>query len=346
MAAIKANLRADGRIIYNMVDNATKREGQPHMSPRCKSDLHSVRFLAMGTRCVAYVDEDRKRISPGIWAAIAEVNRIEAKYSRYLPASFLSEINRCAAAGKSIEVDDETAALLDYALRCYQLSEGLFDITSGALRRVWDFRSGRTPAIEEIGKILPLVGFGKLSWQKPILSFPLPGMEIDFGGIAKEYAADRAVAVCKSAGVDSGLVDLGGDIVVIGPAPGDMPWDIGISDPRRPKQYFARIGLRTGALASSGNYARYVVVNGKRYSHIIDPRTGWPINEVAAVSVIADHCLAAGSFSTIAMLKGKEGIAWLRRLGLGYAWMATSSESECMPPFELRRSKKLVKQAC
>jgi thiamine biosynthesis lipoprotein len=316
------------------------------MSGQHQLTKKSIRFPAMGTQCVIHAYGRRTLVIPAIRAAIAEVNRIEAKYSRYLPTSFLSEITRRAAVGDSIEVDEETSALLDYAARCYQISEGLFDITSGAFRRIWDFRSGRALDFSEIEKVLPLVGFGKLSWQKPKLAFPIAGMEIDFGGIAKEYAADRAAAICKSMGIECALVDLGGDIAVVGPQPGDVPWNIGISDPQRPEQPFAQISLRSGALASSGDYARYIVIDHKRYSHIINPLTGWPIDEVAAVSVTADQCLAAGSFSTIAMLMGKRGISWLQRLGVAHAWMDASSKRGITPPFELLSHEKPIKQAC
>jgi FAD:protein FMN transferase len=315
------------------------------MSEHRNSVLRSIHFAAMGTRCAIHVHAHRKLIVPTARAAIAEVNRIEAKYSRYLPVSFLSEINRCAAAGGALSVDEETAALLDYAERCYQLSEGLFDITSGAFRRVWDFRSGRIPDLSEIDKILPLVGFGKLSWQKPLLSFPFAGMEIDFGGIAKEYAADRAAAICRSAEIASALVDLGGDIAIVGSQPGGEPWHIGISDPQQPDRAFARIFLCAGGLASSGNYARYIIIGGKRFSHIVNPLTGWPIDEVTTVSVSADQCLVAGSFSTIAMLMGRRGIAWLQRLGVAHAWMDASSANGCIPPFELVIQQEPVKQA-
>jgi FAD:protein FMN transferase len=306
----------------------------------------SIRFTAMGTQCAIHAYGECALVVPGLRAAIAEVDRIETKYSRYLPSSLLSEINRRAAAGGSIEVDEETSALLDYAGRCYQISDGLFDITSGAFRQVWDFRSGRVPDFNEIDAVLPRVGYGKLTWEKPRLSFPVPGMEIDFGGLAKEYAADRAAAICRSAGIASGLVDLGGDIAVVGPRPGNNPWAVGISDPQHPDRPFAQISLRAGALASSGDYARYIVIGGKRYGHIINPLTGWPIEEVVAVSVSADQCLAAGSLSTIAMLMGKCGIEWLKQLGVAHAWMDASSACGCTQAFELSSLHGPVKRAC
>jgi FAD:protein FMN transferase len=130
--------------------------------------MRNVRFQAMGTQCAIHAYGIRAANMSGIRATIAEVDRIEARYSRYLPTNVLSEINRCAIVGGSIEVDEETSALIDFAAHCHQLSNGLFDITSGALRRVWDFRAERVSQLEDIDKVLPLVGFNKLSWQKPV----------------------------------------------------------------------------------------------------------------------------------------------------------------------------------
>jgi thiamine biosynthesis lipoprotein len=116
-------------------------------------------------------------------------------------------------------VDDETAKLLDYAFACYKRSGGLFDITSGLLRRIWDFKSGRLPDPSAINDLLPRIGLAKVSWERPRLAFSVAGIELDFGGIGKEYAADQATAVCVALGIRHGLVDLGGDIAVIGPHP-------------------------------------------------------------------------------------------------------------------------------
>ncbi len=121
----------------------------------------------------------------------------------------------------SIAVDDETAKLLDCAYACYQRSDGLFDITSVILRRIWDFKSGRLPDRKAIDELLPRIGLSKISWKRPYLTFPIAGMELDFGG--KEYAADQAAAVCTALGIRHGLIDLGGDIAVIGPHPNLAP---------------------------------------------------------------------------------------------------------------------------
>lgn len=253
--------------------------------------------------------------------AVADIRRLEAKYSRYRPDSRLSALNRVAAAGGRLEVDPETAALLDYAAACQRESGGLFDITSGVLRHAWDFASGRPPEAERIQALLPRVGWDKLDWDPPYLGFRVPGMELDLGGIGKEYAADRAVGLCLAAGLRHGFVNLGGDLRIAGPQPNGQPWPIGIRDPFHPRKPLGGLALLGGALASSGDYVRGLTCNGLRYGHILDPRTGWPVQGLVAVSVLADSCLVAGSACTIALLQGDAGAAWLSELGLPHLWV-------------------------
>ena len=252
---------------------------------------------------------------------VAEVMRLEGKYSRYQTTSFLSKINQCAEQGGELEVDEETAGLLDYAVSCYQESDGLFDITSGKLRKVWDFASGRIPESSDIEAILDYVGWEKLCWQRPFLRFPVPGLEIDLGGAVKEYAADRLVVMAKESGLGHGLVNLGGDIALIGPHPEGAPWEIGIRDPRVQGQLLESLRLTGGALATSGDYERYFIKDGLRYSHILNPKTGWPVSGLASVSVVAPLAVVAGSLSTIAMLKGEEGALWLQTMGSLALWV-------------------------
>lgn len=252
--------------------------------------------------------------------AIAMVNTLEQRYSRYLPDSILSKIN--ASAGQpGISVDAETTALLDYAQTCYQQSNGLFDVTSGVLRNVWDFKSDNLPEQQDVEAVQQLVGWDKLDWTPPRITLPVSGMELDFGGIVKEYAADGCANLCRSQGVKSGMVNMGGDIHVIGPHPDGSPWIIGIQDPGNPDDVITSIELKQGGLASSGDYQRSMVIDDKRYSHILNPKTGWPVRGLRAVSVIAPHCLIAGSTSTIAMLKGEAGKRWLDKTGLSYLWI-------------------------
>lgn len=146
-------------------------------------------------------------------------------------------------------------------------------------------------------------------------------MELDFGGIVKEYAVDRAVTLCREAGVESGIINLGGDIKVIGPRPDKRTWQVGISHPRQKGAFLDTLALQNGAVATSGDYERCIVVNGVRYGHIFNPKTGWPVRHLATVTVVADFCVIAGSAATIAMLKEEQGSAWLEELGLPHLWV-------------------------
>ena len=279
--------------------------------------LFSFPFSAMASACAVHLyGDDQIGVEAVAEAAMAEVARIEQRYSRYRSDSVLADINDVAQRAGSTAVDDETAKLLDYAYACHQRSDGLFDITSGILRRVWDFKSGQLPDRKAIDDLLPRIGLAKVSWERPRLTFPIVGMELDFGGIGKEYAADQAAEVCSALGIRHGLIDLGGDIAVIGPRPDREPWNIGIRHPRDPGASIVSVSVDRGALTSSGDYERYMIVDGQRYCHILNPLTGWPCNGLAAVSVMAERCLVAGTISTIAMLKGRSGIRWLSGLGL------------------------------
>ncbi|MBF0566377.1 MAG: FAD:protein FMN transferase [Nitrospirae bacterium] len=297
--------------------------------------LFSFPFGAMGTACTLHIYCTRGRANKVAGYAISEVLRIEARYSRYRADSVLSEINRAAASGAAIDVDEETAGILDYAYSCYRKSGKLFDITSGILRRAWNFSRPILPEQEEIDKLLPLIGLEKIIWAPPRLTFTIPGMELDFGGICKEYASDRAANLCKEQGIDHGLVDLGGDINVIGPNPGGEPWHIDIRHPAIPDTPIATLNVERGSLATSGNYERYIDVDGKRYCHILNPLTGWPVRGLASVSVLAPQCLVAGSVSTIAMLKEKDGIRWLSEMGLPHLWVGDDGETGKILPERL-----------
>lgn len=293
-----------------------------------ESPLLQQRFNAMGTPCelclLPPAGADGQAL---LAAAVAEVQRLEARYSRYREDSTLSAINRVAARGLACEVDDETAALLDYAHTLYRQSGGLFDITSGLLRQAWRFAEGRLPAQADLDALLPRIGWHRLRWQRPRLSFPQPGLELDLGGIVKEYAVDRVAAQLEAAGVQHGYVNLGGDLRAMGPQPDGRPWQIGIRHPREPGALLTIVALTRGALASSGDYERGLVVDGRRYGHILNPRTGWPVRTLAAVSVAAPLCVVAGSAATITMLKDDEGIAWLQGLRLPCAWVDVQGAS-------------------
>lgn len=285
-------------------------------------------FDAMGTPCeIQLYAPILPLASAAAAAAVAEVARLEQRYSRYRDDSLLSEINRVAHQGGSITVDEETAGLLNYAAACYQQSGGLFDITSGVLRQAWRLPLQQLPDPALLADLCARIGWRKVQWQEPTLTFSQPGMEIDLGGVVKEYAVDRAAALCWSLGIRHGLINLGGDLKIIGPRADGSPWQIGIRHPREAEGLLQTLSLSSGALASSGDYERCFVVDGERYGHILNPRTGWPVQTMAAVSVVADYCLVAGSAATIGMLQQTQGAAWLAGLGLPHLWVTVDGIS-------------------
>jgi len=275
-------------------------------------------FDAMASRCeIRLAAVEGHAAEELAFAAIAEVRRIERTYSRYRADSIVSRIN--AAAGRyRVECDEETAQLLDYADHLYQASGGLFDITSGVLRRAWDFRQPRVPHGRDLAPLLALVGWSSVQREDGAVFLPRAGMEIDFGGFGKEYAADRACALLQERGVRHGYVNLGGDMRFIGPQPDGRLWSIGIQDPRKADGIVASIAVSHGALATSGDYERFFDVDGRRYCHVLDPRTGMPVSYFRSVSVLAPLAVLGGSVSTIAMLKEADGLSFLAASGLAY----------------------------
>lgn len=286
-------------------------------------------FVAMGGPCRLRIDSgDKVLVAQAVTAAVTEVERLEAKYSRYREGSLLSIINRAAGKSDYTPVDPETAGLLDYADTLWRESNGLFDLTSGILRQAWDFKSGQLPHPSELEPLLNHVGWEKVLRRDDSISLPYTGMELDFGGCVKEYTCDSAAAVLRRHGIQHALVDLAGDIAAVGAQGDGRPWRIGIRHPAARTKALATIELEDAALASSGDYERCIEIDGKRYGHILNPRTGWPVHGLVAASVVAPQCLVAGSGATVALLKpAEEGIAWLEQLGLG--WLAIDRNMQC-----------------
>lgn len=270
----------------------------------------------MGCPCALHLEADSQTAAQAALAAtLAECDRLDRKYSHYRDDSLVAQLR---AARAPVEVDEETANLLDFAAALHAQSEGLFDITAGSLTRLWDAQRGRLPSPQEIAQALRATGWQHAAWCRPTLHLQ-PGMRIDLGGLVKEYAADRCAQLCREMDVTSGVVDLGGDLALIGPHREGAAWVVGIKAPRAPGRAAARIELPRGGLATSGDYERALIIDGQRYSHIVDPRSGVPVRSFASVSVVADSCLIAGAAATLAMLLGIErGGAYLRELGLAH----------------------------
>jgi len=285
-------------------------------------------FQAMASDCELLIEGvDEAQALALLMLAAKETWRIEHKFSRYVLGNIIDRIN--TASGQPIEVDSETASLLNFSDQCYQLSDGLFDISSGALRKIWFFDGGDTvPDATQIKEVSQLVGWHKVDWQAPKLSMPRK-MELDFGGIGKEYAVDRVV-LTLNAEVDrlsklnalsksSFVVNFGGDLACSGPRLDGSPWTIGVENSERDQTSVATVSLSQGAVATSGDSRRYLLKGGVRYSHILNPLTGKSILDAPhAISVAAANCMQAGMLSTFAMLQGEQAEAFLEAQGVQY----------------------------
>jgi thiamine biosynthesis lipoprotein len=274
-------------------------------------------FIAMGSPCELLIETDNEASAAGVGNAVAdEAWRIEDKFSRYLPGNVVACIN----AGEQVDVDDETANLLDFAQTLYELSHRRFDITSGVLREAWTFDgSDNVPSQNDIDRILARVGWDKVSWERPTIALA-SGMQIDFGGIAKEYAVDKAASLTANGCDAPCLVNFGGDLVATRPPAGSDGWQVGI-DALDQNQGVAQklIRLKNGGLATSGDARRFLLKDGIRYGHILDPLSGWPIADAPrSVTVAADTCTQAGMLATLAMLGGTGAESFLDDQGVQY----------------------------
>jgi thiamine biosynthesis lipoprotein len=280
-------------------------------------ELLAVCFTAMATPCELLLPALTPAAALELGTVVArEAWRIEKKFSRYRDDSVVAWVHRNR--GKEIQLDEETSWLMDFAKLCFELSDGLFDITSGVLRQAWKFDgSDRIPEPPAVESLLPLVGFGKLSWRSPHLQVPM-GMELDFGGMGKEYAVDKAyelLAACRAAPF---LINFGGDLRANRPPP-QGAWHIGIERPGSGTDAAMVLDLEHGALATSGDSRRFLVKDGIRYGHVLDPRTGWPVhNAPRSVTVTASSCTEAGLISTLALLQGTGARAFLEEQGARY----------------------------
>jgi thiamine biosynthesis lipoprotein len=264
----------------------------------------------MASPCEVHLAGADRAVADRVLEAVAaEAWRIEHKYSRYLPGNIVHSINN--ANGEPVVVDEETAGLLTYADRLHALSEGRFDITSGVLRRAWRFDGGsRLPDIKAVRRLMNNVGWRRARWRAPELRLR-PGMEIDFGGIGKEYAVDRAGAIASRTWPNC-LINFGGDLLATGLGIDAGGWTVGIENTHE-GQSQRLIRLLKGGVATSGDARRYLIKDGKRYGHILDPTTGWPVEgSPRSVTVVAPTCTQAGMLATFAMLQGADADAFLR----------------------------------
>jgi len=274
--------------------------------------LYTTRFALMGGAAVVrFIDDRGQRHAETIArAAENEAFRIERKFSRFREESVVSEIARNAGRAP-VAVDDETVALVEAALDLARLTGGRFDPTVGVLRRAWNFRAPRVPDDDELAALLPLVNHGAVSVRDGTVFLEREGMELDLGGVGKEYAVDRAADVLRAHGVTSALLNFAGDVRTIGGRGDGRPWSIGVADPRAPGQCRFAVRLIGGAgVATSGDYERCFVKDGVRYHHLLDATTGRPAQGVMSATVVAASAFLAGRIATAAFLLGpRDGLA-------------------------------------
>lgn len=275
-------------------------------------------FTAMANPCELLIETQDAALAQQLTElAMQEALRIEGKFSRYRDDSVIQAIN--TSHGRPIEVDTETAQLLDYGQVLWQLSEGAFDLTSGVLRRIWKFAANaQPPAATQVRELLNSIGWQRVDWRAPFITLPA-GMELDFGGIGKEYAVDRVADILNAYTQMPLLINFGGDLRAIGQPPVSGAWRVGIESIEHPDQAQRVVQLRAGALATSGDTRRVIEYGGKRYGHIIDARTGWPAEQTPrAITVAADTCTQAGTYTTLAMLQGGNAEAFLDNEAVRY----------------------------
>jgi thiamine biosynthesis lipoprotein len=270
-------------------------------------------FRAMASPCELLIASHDQQIAQQMLSlAHDQAKRIEQKYSRFIPNNLLWKINH--AQGKSWQIDNETKSLLDFSNQCYQLSDGAFDISAGPLMQLWRFEGQNLlPPQAQIDAAKALVDFSKVNWDETQIELP-KGMSLDFGGIGKEYAVDHVAQQLARQWPDiSVLVNFGGDIACP-VAKKITPWQVGIENPLQLDSAAALLSIHQGALATSGNTRRFIEVNGQRYGHIIDPRSGYPVIQAPlSVTVLGPNCITAGMLATMAMLQGEHAEAFLQQ---------------------------------
>jgi thiamine biosynthesis lipoprotein len=283
-----------------------------------KRDHWHAEFVAMGSPCELLCETEDEGLAWRIARhACREAERIDRKFSRYRTGTVVHALHE--SRGKPFKLDDETARLIDYGAALWKLSEGRFDLTSGLLRYAWNFDEGPIKAdTKRIPELLERIGWQRVLWEPPFLTLP-EGMEIDLGGIGKEYAVDLVADWVVQHAVFPVLVNFGGDLRCTGDAPKSGAWQVGIESIAKFGEAAKRIELKSGALATSGDARRFIEIDGKRYGHIFDARTGWPAPGTPhSITVAAATCSQAGSYSTLAMLQGEGAEAFLEGEGVKY----------------------------
>jgi len=265
------------------------------------------------------IAEHEQEGNAAIDSAIKEVQRIEQLLTTYSELSQTSLINRHAGL-KPVKVDEEVINLIERSIRISEITDGAFDITYGSIdKRLWNFDQRMTslPDEETALKSVGLIDYRNVIIDKKQSTVLLKnkGMRIGFGGIGKGYAADRAKLVLQQLGIRSGIVNAAGDLITWGTQISGHAWTVGIADPEQTDRPFSALKISDMAIATSGNYEKYATINGKRYSHTIDPKTGLPVSGVKSVSIICPSAELADALATPVVVMGvKVGLELINQI--------------------------------
>lgn len=266
---------------------------------------------------ITLVDKDSLSAEKNIDKSIAEIRRIENLISEWNPKTQISEVNRNAGI-KPVKVDAEVFALTEQAIYFSKLTDGAFDISIIAMDKIWKFDDSMNelPSEESIKKSVQNVGYQNIILDKinSTIFLKNKGMKIGFGSIGKGYAADKTRELMKSFGVKAGIINASGDISTWGSQPDGKPWAIGINNPFKNDKIAAVLYLKENAVTTSGSYEKYAEINGKRYSHIMNPKTGYPSTGLTSVTIVGPNATMANGFSTSIMVLGKkEGLKLIKK---------------------------------
>lgn len=266
---------------------------------------------------ITLVDKDSLSAEKNIDKSVSEIRRIENLISEWNPETQISEVNRNAGI-KPVKVDAEVFALTEKGIYFSQLTDGAFDISIVAMDKIWKFDDSMNelPSEESIRNSVKNVGYQNIILDKTNSTIFLKnkGMKIGFGSIGKGYAADKTRELMKSFGVKAGIINASGDISTWGTQPDGTPWAIGINNPFKNDTIAAVLYLKENAVTTSGSYEKYAEINGKRYSHIMNPKTGYPSTGLTSVTVVGPNATMANGFSTSIMVLGrKKGLKLIKK---------------------------------
>ncbi|MBT5472389.1 MAG: FAD:protein FMN transferase [Nitrospina sp.] len=257
---------------------------------------------------------DQESAYSSIQQAFQEIRRLENLMSTHLPTSEVSRINQ--AAGKNfVPVSQEVLEIIQRSLFWSEQTEGAFDITIGPAQELWDFDEPGLPSNTTIADTAKLIDYRNIQIKKNTVFLPKKGMRLHLGAIGKGYAVDRAIEILKNNKIKNALINAGGDLITLGKRSDSLSWKIGLQHPRNPESLLASFSTSKKAIATSGDYQKYFELGGKRYHHILDPKTGRPSNGAMSTTVIADNVMDADALATAIFVLGPEkGIALLDSL--------------------------------